>query len=100
MFFKGATSTEELARLATNELKKYYYTGLKGKFTAFGLPFVQHGHLVDIIDPDLPEKNGRYMVKGVRYSGGIGGLRQEIEIDYLVGRLDADGKFIGRWGEN
>ena len=69
---------------------------MKGKFKTFGLPFVKHGDYVDIIDPVLPERNGRYVVKGVGYEGGINGLRQEIELDYLIGRLDETGKFIGK----
>jgi hypothetical protein len=94
LHFLGATTTSELAKLAEAELKKYYYTGLKGKFTTFGIPFVQHGDNVDILDAILPERNGRYKVKGVTYTGGVDGLRQEIELDYLITRLDANGKPI------
>ena len=92
--FLNAKTTDELVNLATEQLKKYYYTGMKGKFKTFGLPFVKHGDHVDIIDPVLPERSGRYVVKGVGYEGGINGLRQEIELDYLVGRLDANGNLV------
>lgn len=94
LHFLGATTTSELARLAANELRKYYYTGLRGKFVTFGIPYVRHGDNVDILDTILPERNGRYKVKAVHYTGGIGGLRQEIELDYLITRLDPDGKPI------
>lgn len=94
LHFLGATTTNELATLATNELRKYYYTGLKGKFITFGIPYVKHGDNVDLLDTILPERNGRYKVKSVHYTGGVDGLRQEIELDYLVTRLDADGKPI------
>lgn len=94
LHFLGATTTDQLAKLAENELRKYYYTGLKGKFTTFGIPYVKHGDNVDILDTILPERNGRYKVKGVTYTGGVDGLRQEIELDYLVTRLDANGKPI------
>lgn len=94
LHFLGANTTSELATLAANELKKYYYTGFKGKFTTFGLPYVTHGYNVDIIDPVLPERNGRYKVKAVQYTGGVNGLRQEIELDYLITRIDEKGNAI------
>lgn len=94
LHFLGANTTAELATLAENELRKYYYTGLKGKFTAFGLPYVKHGDNVDILDPILPERNGRYKVKSVQYTGGINGLRQEIELDFLITRIDERGNAI------
>jgi hypothetical protein len=83
-FFPGATSIEKLKELATAELKKYYYTGFKGKFVTFGIPFTRMGDNVQIIDPILPERNGLYKVRGVEYSGGVNGLRQTIELDYLI----------------
>jgi hypothetical protein len=94
LHFLGAKTTNELAKLAENELRKYYYTGLKGKFVTFGIPYVRHGDNVDILDAILPERNGRYKVKAVQYSGGVIGLRQEIELDYLITRLDAKGDAI------
>jgi hypothetical protein len=94
--FPGAKTLDELTTLAANELRKYYYTGFKGKFTTFGLPYVNQGHNIDILDPMLPERNGRFKVRSVQYTGGIGGHRQVIELDYLITRLDADGKPIGR----
>lgn len=94
LHFLGATTTNQLAKLAENELRKYYYTGLKGKFTTFGIPYVKHGDHVDILDTVLPERNGRYKVKSVQYQGGVDGLRQEIELDYLVTRLSPEGKPI------
>lgn len=94
LHFLGAKTTDELATLAEQELRKYYYTGLKGKFTTFGIPYVRHGDNVDILDTVLPERNGRYKVRSVSYSGGVDGLRQEIELDYLITRLSPEGKPI------
>jgi hypothetical protein len=82
--FPGAKSIKELIQLATDELRKFYYTGFKGKFTTFGIPFVKMGDNVQLIDPILPERNGLYKVKGVEYSGGMGGLRQKIELHYRI----------------
>jgi len=79
-----AKNITELISLATAEIKKFYYTGFKGKFVTFGLPFVRMGDNVNFIDPKLPERNGLYKVKGVEYSGGFDGLRQTIELDYKL----------------
>jgi hypothetical protein len=94
LHFIGANTTSELATLATNELRKYYYTGLRGKFVTFGMPFIQGGNYINLIDPILPERNGRYVVRSVKYTGGINGLRQEIELDYLLFRIDEKGNQI------
>lgn len=84
-FYPGAKTTTELGELAKEELKKYYYTGLKGKFKAFGIPFVRHGDHVEIINPEQPEQNGVYMVKGVEYSGSPqDALKQLIELDFRI----------------
>ena len=84
LFFPGATSIQQLEDLAADELRKYYYTGFKGKFVTFGLPFVRMGDNVQLIDPILPERNGTYKVRSVEYSGGKDGLRQSIELDYKI----------------
>lgn len=90
-FFLGAKTTGELEKLAAAQLQKYYYTGFRGKFLTFGIPFMQFGNNIDLIDDVLPERNGRYKIRSVHYSGGVEGLRQEIELDYLITRLDAKG---------
>lgn len=84
LYFWDVKDANTLIQLATDELKKYYYTGMRGKFTVFGLPFVRMGDNVKLVDPVLPERNGTYKVKSTRYSGGINGLRQEIELDYKI----------------
>lgn len=84
LFYPGAFTIAELVKSGTDELKKYYYTGFKGKFTTFGIPFVKMGDNARLIDKILPERNGTYKIKSVSYTGGVGGLRQEVELDYLI----------------
>lgn len=85
LFFPGATTVEQLGVLAYDELTKYYYTGLRGKFTTFGIPFVKFGDNALIQDKKLPERDGLYKIKSVKYYGGYDdGIRQEIELDYRV----------------
>lgn len=82
--YPGAKSIEELKALAVPELKKYYYTGFKGKFTTFGIPYTKTGDNVNIVDNILPERNGRYKVKSVEYKAGMDGLRQTVQLDYKL----------------
>jgi hypothetical protein len=91
LYFWNVPDLQTLGDLAEKELTKYYYTGFKGKFTTFGIPYVRQGDNVDILDPVLPERNGRYKAKSVHYTGGKDGLRQVIELDYLITRLDEKG---------
>ena len=84
LFFPNITSAKELADRGIEELKKYYYTGFKGKFTTFAHPFVKMGDNVTIQDQLLPDRNGKYKVRAVYYSGGVNGHRQVIELDYKL----------------
>jgi hypothetical protein len=84
LYFWDVKTTEELYTLGVAELTKFYYTGFKGKFTTFAIPYVKQGDNVQILDNVLPERNGKYKVKTVEYSGGTGGLRQTIILDYKI----------------
>jgi hypothetical protein len=83
-FFPDANTTEDLALLAYRKLKVYYYTGLRGTFTTFGIPFMRQGDNVIFRDNELPERNGSYKIKRVDYTGGIDGLRQVCHLDYKI----------------
>lgn len=96
LYFWNVATVKELGDLAEQELTKYFYTGFSGRFTTFGVPYVKHGDNIDLLDEVLPERNGRYKVKRVEYSGGVDGQRQEIHLDYLITRLDSEGNAIGR----
>lgn len=84
LYFGGTSTIKELTDLAVAELKKYYYAGLRGKFTTFGLPCIKQGDNIEIRDKKLPERNGIYKVKSVETTGGVAGLRQIIELDYRI----------------
>lgn len=73
----------ELERRATAEMEKLKYDGYKGSFTAFGEPVVYKGDVVDLTDPDYPERDGAYSVKSVNRTIGYNeGIRQQIELHY------------------
>lgn len=80
LYFWNIKTETELKQLGERELRKFYYEGFTGKFTTFGQPFVKHGDEVVLQDNILPERNGSYLVKGVRRTFGQGGYRQEIEL--------------------
>lgn len=87
LYFWDIKSVDQLFKNGVDELKKYYYTGFKGKFTTFGMPYVRSGDNIIIKDAILPERNGKYKVKAVNYSGGNEGHRQEIVLDYLIANI-------------
>jgi hypothetical protein len=82
--FYGVNSEDELFKQGVEELKKYYYEGFNGKFETFVIPYVKMGDNVLLKDNILPERNGKYKVKGVVYKGGTSGHRQEITLDYRI----------------
>lgn len=79
-----AENEQDLINLAKSDLEKYYYTGFKGSFLTFGAPVMKFGDNVILENNILPEQNGTYKVKSVNYSGGVIGLRQNIELDYKL----------------
>ena len=83
-YYINITDENTLFQKGIESLQKYFYTGFKGKFTTFGIPYVRQGDNVILEDAILPERNGKYKVKGIEYSGGVGGQRQTIMLDYLI----------------
>jgi hypothetical protein len=77
----AAPSISTLFNYGVEHLKKYYYTGFKGKFTTFGFPFIDWNFNVNLISPIFPDRNGQYKVKKVVRRGGQG-LEQDIYLDF------------------
>jgi len=78
------TDEQKMFEAGKEELQKYYYTGFRGSFTTFAVPCVRVGDIVNLKDPILPDRDGKYIVKSVKYTGGVNGHRQEIELHYKV----------------
>jgi len=84
--YNNITDPNELIAETKMQLWRYYYTGYRGSFTTFGIPFVRMGDNVALTDVILPERNGTYKVKKVEYKLSVdGGLRQVIKLDYKIG---------------
>lgn len=78
-FFWDVKDVTTLKSLAEQRLNKLKFEGWKGKFTSFGLPFVQEGHAISLSSRITPEMDGTYLVKGVDVSFGQNGFRRTIE---------------------
>lgn len=88
LYLWDVKTTDQLAKMAGERMNRLYYEGFFGKFTVFGLPYVKQGDTVQLRDNILPERNGTYMVKSVKYLFGYDiGIRQEIEVDIRIDQL-------------
>lgn len=75
---------DEVNHIGGQELERLKYTGYRGELTIFGKPFINHGDIVKIIDPDYPEREGDYVIKSVVRTFGVDGYRQTITPDIKV----------------
>jgi hypothetical protein len=74
-------SEADLRKLAEEEIERLRYEGYRGSLTTFLAPHVNHGDVVDLRSAAYPERDGRYYVKAVTTTFGMGGGRQTIELD-------------------
>lgn len=81
LHFYNIQSKAELEKLATEQLDSLKYDGLKGHITAFGLPRVQQGDVVELSDALEPEsfRTGQYLVEAVNTRSGLQGFEQKLE---------------------
>lgn len=77
-------SDATVKELATEALEKLKYEGFRGSFTTFLQPWVQHGDAIKIVDAEVPDRNGVYLVRQVITTFGTGGGRQEITLDRKI----------------
>lgn len=72
----GAMSTTDMQKVAESALVKNNFTGYKGTFTGWLLPYCAPSYSAVIIDQEYPEKTGTYYVIGVNTSfSSSGGVR-------------------------
>ncbi len=81
----GQSNISELQKAAEDNMYKLLFDGFKGSFTTFGLPYVKQGDNVKLQDKIMPDRDGNYKVKEVKYLFGQNGFRQIISVDL---RLD------------
>lgn len=86
-FPSETTDPAQLLKLAQSRLDELKYDGYRGKFTAFGVPYIVHSGTVDFYDDLRPNRSGRYLVDSVKTTFGPGGFRREVELARKVGKL-------------
>lgn len=85
-YFWNVKSLAQLTTLATQQLTKLKFEGWHGSFVSLGLPYVQHGNAITIKDAIIPERQGTYLVKGVKVTFGVKeGFRRELDLHIRVG---------------
>ncbi len=83
LFYNGLTEAETKAA-AERDLKRIKVDGYAGSVTLFGEPAVAHGDIVEITDPEYPEREGSYSVDEVATSMSTDGFRQVVTIGAQV----------------
>lgn len=71
----------QLKKLAEAELAKYKYSGYKGDFDTFLIPFCEPMMTAKIENKQYPERSGTYYISGVKITYGTGGARRKPTID-------------------
>jgi hypothetical protein len=71
----------ELTEAAERELERYKISGWVGSFTTFLKPNIKHGDLINLVDSNVPDRNGTYLVSKVETSTGVSGGRQTVTLD-------------------
>lgn len=75
---------DELLKRAKEYLPKFYYTGFRGSFTTFCIPFVKHGNAAILRNNVIPEMAGTYLIKQVTIHGGMQGHHQTILVHLRI----------------
>ena len=77
-------SKKDLTEFATRDLERFRYIGFRGSFKTFGEPVVRHGDIIQVVDPTIADRNGRYIIKSVETTFGQNGYKQKIELEAKV----------------
>lgn len=76
----AVTDMAALKEIANAKLRQESYDGYEGDFSAFLLPFVQHGYRADLSDQAFPDRGGSYFVESVKTKFGSGGGRHIVQV--------------------
>lgn len=79
--YPNCKTQQELQAYADSIAAEYASAKMTGFFTAFGVPFVRKGDIVELIDDKrLEGKNNKFIVDGVDYNFGTTGYVQTITL--------------------
>jgi len=85
LYFYNIDNVADLQAIADAQVNELRYSGFVGDFTTFMTPRVNHGDIIELVNPQIPEKNGAYLVDKVVTTCGMNGGRQKISIKQKVG---------------
>lgn len=83
-YVSGMTSEDQMREIGERELPRYKYDGLKGSITTFGDVYIKHGDAVELSDPTIEDRNGKFLVKKVKTEFGLNGFRNIVELDAKI----------------
>jgi hypothetical protein len=84
-FVYNVTSQTDLQKMADERVKPLKYTGFRGAFETLGQPYTRVGDYAKITSTVIPERNGSYLVSGVKRFGGVTqGYKQTLELEAKV----------------
>ncbi len=74
----------DVKRLLDEQIDRLRYTGYRGTVTTFLEPHIRHGDIVELVNPELPEQDGAYLVASVSTGFGNNGGRQMLTLETKV----------------
>jgi hypothetical protein len=81
--FYNISDKAQIKKLADEELKKFKFTGYKGKITTFGWPISKKSMTVILKDKNYPDREGSYYADSVKTTFAKG-YRREIELGVKI----------------
>ena len=89
LHLENVDSIEDLQAFADSKVSQMKYSGYEGDLKTFGGEyfddqFVDHGDIVEIVNPQIPEQSGAYVCDKVVTECGMNGIRQMISIKQKV----------------
>ena len=95
LYFYNIEKESDLKKIAESRVDQLKYSGYNGSFKTFLTPFVQHGDIVELVNEEIPEQSGAYIVYKNVTTFGVSGGRQNITIKQKVYDLVKDNS--GEW---
>jgi hypothetical protein len=85
LYFYSVTNTDDLRKLAEEEMRRLRYTGFRGDFKSFLIPYAEPLMTCELYDPQYnQERSGRYVIDSVKTTFGASGGRREVELGLRV----------------
>lgn len=78
-YYDNITDIESLKAIAQRDMEQFKVDGYKGGLVSFGIPFVKHGYIANLVDDEYPERSGKYYIESVKTEFSPSGFRRNIE---------------------